>query len=88
MSLHSRTKTGRCSLRIAKKALLLTTLWISVCLAAEAIDAEIIKNLDLYENMEVVQHLDMALHQKTDGTLNLPAPTKSNNPSAMETDKK
>ena len=64
-------------MRRVKKLLFIFALFISVSFAAEAIDAEIIKNLDFYENMEVVQHLDMATHLRSDGSLDVPTPQKS-----------
>jgi hypothetical protein len=44
---------------------------VSVCFAADEIDAEIVKNLDFYQNMDVVQNIDLATHLGNDGNLDL-----------------
>ena len=65
--------------RALRRVSFFTLLFAGISLAAEEIDAEIVKNLDLYMNMEVIQHLDLAMQLDDNGALR-PTPAKAPTP--------
>lgn len=68
-------------MRILKGLLRFSFLFAAVSFAADAIDAEIVKNLDFYMYMDVIQNLDLATHLDKDGTFKMsPAVKPSGTP--------